>query len=201
MILQLRCPNCNVLLKVPDTAVGKKGKCPKCGADFVVPRYSKSDYKAVASSHHAENPRTGRAVSGDRHDDAEESEGYPLWLKVLVVAAGLFVVVLPLYVFWPKDKWEQNNKVEIIALANDAASLEKGGKDKEAIGKCDQLLGLVGDRKLRGDDLVNAVNLARQVKQRGEAEVARQAQAEKDKNLAEAVKQAQRDRKLQSQLV
>jgi len=30
------CPRCNAKMKAPDNAIGRKAKCPKCGAPFVV---------------------------------------------------------------------------------------------------------------------------------------------------------------------
>jgi tetratricopeptide (TPR) repeat protein len=167
MNIKFACPGCGSPISAPDDATGKKGKCPKCSGTFLIP-------SSVAS---------GSSANGDNLDDTEESEGYPLWLKILAATAAVLVVVLPLYVFWPKDKWEQNHKDDITALARDAASLEKGGKYKEAISRCDQLLVLVGDRKLRDENLAQAVSQARQVKEQSQeaaARVVRDAQALKE---------------------
>ena len=33
MHISMNCPSCNKTLSAPDTAAGKKAKCPACGAD------------------------------------------------------------------------------------------------------------------------------------------------------------------------
>src|SRR5688572_5782354 len=37
MPIELLCPGCNQLLRVPDTAAGKAAKCPKCATVLSVP--------------------------------------------------------------------------------------------------------------------------------------------------------------------
>ena len=36
MPISVSCPTCNAILRIPDTAAGKKIKCPKCVASIVV---------------------------------------------------------------------------------------------------------------------------------------------------------------------
>lgn len=38
MAIQFHCPYCTAPIRVPDTAAGKKGTCPKCGEKLLVPR-------------------------------------------------------------------------------------------------------------------------------------------------------------------
>ena len=33
----IQCTNCASKIRVPDSAAGKKGKCPKCGTVLVIP--------------------------------------------------------------------------------------------------------------------------------------------------------------------
>jgi len=35
--MQIACTNCQAKIKVPDSAAGKKGKCPKCGTMLIIP--------------------------------------------------------------------------------------------------------------------------------------------------------------------
>ncbi|MCL4207575.1 MAG: hypothetical protein KJ000_34250 [Pirellulaceae bacterium] len=42
MPIEFPCPACNSLLRTPDSSVGKKAKCPKCGAIAVVPEMPSS---------------------------------------------------------------------------------------------------------------------------------------------------------------
>jgi predicted RNA-binding Zn-ribbon protein involved in translation (DUF1610 family) len=37
MPINMRCPSCNRTLAAPDSAVGKKAKCPQCGTLMIVP--------------------------------------------------------------------------------------------------------------------------------------------------------------------
>ena len=38
MAIQFYCPYCTAAIRVPDTAAGKKGRCPKCETEVLVPR-------------------------------------------------------------------------------------------------------------------------------------------------------------------
>lgn len=38
MAIEFNCPYCTATLKVPDASMGKQGKCPKCGADVLIPK-------------------------------------------------------------------------------------------------------------------------------------------------------------------
>ena len=35
--MQITCSNCQSKIRVPDSAAGKKGKCPKCGTIIAIP--------------------------------------------------------------------------------------------------------------------------------------------------------------------
>lgn len=37
MAIQFNCPSCEAMIRVPDTAAGKKGTCPRCGEKLLVP--------------------------------------------------------------------------------------------------------------------------------------------------------------------
>lgn len=37
MAIQFQCPHCEAAIRVPDTAGGKKGRCPQCGRSLLVP--------------------------------------------------------------------------------------------------------------------------------------------------------------------
>lgn len=55
MPLQVVCPACNAKLKAPDTAAGKKTKCPKCQAIVTVPADAPQAPAATTSVKKAEN--------------------------------------------------------------------------------------------------------------------------------------------------
>ncbi|MCH7474571.1 MAG: cytochrome C oxidase subunit IV family protein [Gemmatimonadetes bacterium] len=40
MSIELHCPQCEKLIKAPDTAGGRHGKCPYCGRDVYIPAIS-----------------------------------------------------------------------------------------------------------------------------------------------------------------
>jgi hypothetical protein len=121
----------------------------------------------------------GRRLRGVQPQEPENVEGspdkgYPMRLKVFAVAAGLFIVGLPIYVFWPEDTWERDHQTEITALARDASTLDQDGKQNESTAKYRQLLKLVGSREIRSGELLAAVNNAKLVlSQRVRAEIPR----------------------------
>jgi predicted Zn finger-like uncharacterized protein len=41
--MQINCSNCQSKIRVPDSAAGKKGKCPKCGTIIAIPALDESD--------------------------------------------------------------------------------------------------------------------------------------------------------------
>jgi predicted Zn finger-like uncharacterized protein len=41
--MQIVCTNCQGQIKVPDSAAGKKGKCPKCGTVQTIPLSSATE--------------------------------------------------------------------------------------------------------------------------------------------------------------
>ncbi|MCH7631942.1 MAG: hypothetical protein IIB59_01910 [Planctomycetes bacterium] len=43
MSIELHCPQCEKLIKAPDTAGGRHGKCPYCGRDVYIPTISDDD--------------------------------------------------------------------------------------------------------------------------------------------------------------
>ncbi len=43
MSIELHCPQCEKLIKAPDTAGGRHGKCPYCGRDVYIPAISSDD--------------------------------------------------------------------------------------------------------------------------------------------------------------
>jgi hypothetical protein len=50
MAIRFNCPNCSTPLAVPDTGAGKKGKCPKCAAEILVPTSPPSTARPPAPS-------------------------------------------------------------------------------------------------------------------------------------------------------
>lgn len=43
MAIQFHCPSCEALIRVPDTAAGKKGTCPRCNEKLMVPNVAGAD--------------------------------------------------------------------------------------------------------------------------------------------------------------
>ncbi|MGI9455573.1 MAG: hypothetical protein ACR2NU_03380 [Aeoliella sp.] len=64
MALKLKCP-CGKTLSAPESAVGKRGKCPKCGMKFVVPGPKKKAPAATSTPAPSPTPEPAAEVEDD----------------------------------------------------------------------------------------------------------------------------------------
>jgi predicted Zn finger-like uncharacterized protein len=60
----ITCSNCQSKIRVPDSAAGKKGKCPKCGAVIAIP-LEESPAEEAAAEPAAEEPAGGSPFDFD----------------------------------------------------------------------------------------------------------------------------------------
>jgi len=72
MVIQLHCPKCNCVLKVQDEMAGRKGKCPKCGATFLMPASIAN--RALGSKTPDQAPRSLSPASGPSRASSEPRE-------------------------------------------------------------------------------------------------------------------------------
>lgn len=66
----ITCSNCESKIRVPDSAAGKKGKCPKCGTVIAIPATEPGDEDAPAEAIAPSEPAAEEPV-------AEEAAGSP----------------------------------------------------------------------------------------------------------------------------
>jgi len=184
MTIRFDCPKCRAHLAVPDNLALRKGKCQKCGAEVAVPQAASPTAQPAIPKNHtctlcggiADGPwvdaqgqtlcrrcfyNTSLSVQkdppeADNAPDPPVTVDYPWYLKVLAIATGLVVVGLIAYVFWPRDNWEQDNAPRLAAIKAEAeAALVKGDYER-SFAKCEEIISLVGTRKL-GDTSLGAI--------------------------------------------
>lgn len=151
-MIEFKCPTCGKSLKVPDEHAGKKGKCA-CGAVVAVP--------SVTGKGPTEGTPTTEVHSEDSRGHTEAREKLPPAVKVVLVGAGLLIAGLLVYFWLVRDTWELNNMLHLEELAKDAIVLRKKGDLQEAINKNQELLDLVGERKVQDERLVLLIENAR----------------------------------------
>jgi len=130
--------------------------CPQCGEIIVIPKAPVADderHIGPLSSRMATKKLPKTAPHGPR----EEAEGYPWHVKVVGALAAAFVVGLPLYVFWPRDTWEQDNRGRILGLCSQADSLASQGNAAAAQQKYEEVVATIGDRQLADEQLRKTV--------------------------------------------
>jgi predicted Zn finger-like uncharacterized protein len=86
----ITCGNCQSKIRVPESAAGKKGKCPKCGSVITIPAEGEAADEADAAEAAAEGPGNpfdfaeaapaprrakGSAAGGEVDEEADEGEG------------------------------------------------------------------------------------------------------------------------------
>ena len=185
MTIRFDCPKCRAHLAVPDNLALRKGQCQKCGAEVAVPQAASPAAQPAMPKNHtctlcggiADGPwvdaqgqtlcrrcfynNTSLSVQkdppeADNAPDPPVTVDYSWYLKVLAMAAGLVVVGLIAYVFWPRDNWEQDNAPRLAAIKAEAeAALVKGDYER-SFAKCEEIISLVGTRKL-GDTSLGAI--------------------------------------------
>jgi len=90
------CRNCDAKLKVPETAAGKKIRCPKCEEVFIVPAKEREPVRKVSALVGKRAPR----IEDDDEDDFEErprkkrkkAQGNPLLLWGLIGGIAFLVI-------------------------------------------------------------------------------------------------------------
>jgi len=83
-MIQFECPHCSAILRVPDTAMGQRGTCPKCKKSLLVP--SLDELTAQRPAPEESQPTTAPAVPNqsvsatDDTDSAPADSGPDSWL-------------------------------------------------------------------------------------------------------------------------
>ena len=72
---QIQCPACSARMNAPDTAIGKRIKCPKCAEAFVVEEPDADEgFEVIEEAVRAKPKSRAVAVVDDDEDDDEEDE-------------------------------------------------------------------------------------------------------------------------------
>jgi hypothetical protein len=136
-----------------------------------------------------------------------KASGSPSYLKGVAIAVSLIVIGLLAYHFWPRDTWERDNAPLLAsAKAQAESAFAKGNYDSSFI-KCEEIVSLVGHRKLNDPALQDILGYAVknktdcsnkiiELRTRQEKEANRKAEeerrkAEEDQRQAEAQKLTQ----------
>lgn len=77
MAIQFHCPSCEALIRVPDTAAGKKGTCPRCNEKLMVPNVAGAATTPGPSVENAASMQTGREKVELPPLDISPSPGLP----------------------------------------------------------------------------------------------------------------------------
>jgi len=133
MPISVRCDGCGKSLKVKDEWAGKKGKCPQCGATFLIP---------AAGAASAPAARGGGKAAPAGKPGAQKKGGGGIsisWGPVIGIAALLLVLgaIIAFYVGpravkgeWEKIGDDASNAVQsIVDLGLQAYMSENGGYD------------------------------------------------------------------------
>lgn len=102
--------------------------------------------------------------------------------KFLVGGIGIAVVIAAVFLTWffgLRDTWEADHRAEVLHLSEEAVNFIHARKPAEGVKKFDELLQLVGNRKLNDADLTKAIAGARDT-----AEPAKQ-KIQEERRLAE----------------
>lgn len=71
---QVRCPECNAALRVPDSLLGKNVKCPKCQTTFAAEMEELTHPEGIV---HERTPSAAAARRPNLPDDTENEEPFP----------------------------------------------------------------------------------------------------------------------------
>lgn len=74
MPIAVQCPECNARLNAPDTAAGKKVKCPKCSTALVIPANDEEEPPVRRKSRPDDSDEEVRSKKPRDPDDEEEEE-------------------------------------------------------------------------------------------------------------------------------
>ncbi len=217
-MIEFKC-KCGKKFSVDDKYAGKKGKCPKCKEVVIVPQPDNTDIvddiiNDFCKEPHrrsntipekfpkpTSNPSARIYASTNEHQQLEASFGMPTWIWYLYGATAVIIISVILYIFVFRDTWEIDHYGELSTLMNDAGRLYNAKEYQAGLKKYDELTTLLGDRKLKRDDLRSSytemqgtyIPLKKKIRVE-ETEIARKRQAEKERKLqAEAEKQREEE--------
>ncbi len=98
MPIQFQCPSCNAAIRVDESAAGKKGKCPQCSRELIIPRPapgpSPSDNAGFPSISVRESSGARRSASRRRQRTGSRFWAVfaPLLLFAIVVGTMVFLL-------------------------------------------------------------------------------------------------------------
>ena len=80
MAITVRCPECGKRLQAPDSAAGKRAKCPNCSKVLVIPEpvYEAEEFAEEPAPVPAPTPTPTPAAPRDLSDLLDEADEYPL---------------------------------------------------------------------------------------------------------------------------
>ena len=122
--LRIKCSNCSKVIRVPESARGKTGKCPQCGNRIQIPKAavaSKPTAAAEAKTKHGRSVASADAPgSSTLPEDISaglrlvESRAVPaVWLLRIT----LLVMAIRIFVFWCLFEGERGSDIEMANFA------------------------------------------------------------------------------------
>src|SRR5262245_58619656 len=88
MPVEVICPKCDAAFRVPETVLGKKGKCPACKEVIVAEKPDRADGAP------ARGDASARGKSGELRQSGGPSRGIPRWVWFTVGGIGLFLLLV-----------------------------------------------------------------------------------------------------------
>ena len=204
------CTNCGKTMNANDKDAGKKCKCPGCGKINAIPlpkpAKSVEQTKPVPvrtpkpSEPRPKSPSTTPVISKVtpvRDSVSEAKRSLPpsknakkqresrigrselIGIGVGVVAVILVAGFILQQVLW-KDTWESDNRDAIMRIHDEAISSFKSKGYESAIAKNDELLTLIGDRKIERSELSKAVSETKAVADKANQTLKRQMQRKRE---------------------
>lgn len=101
MPIQFQCPSCNAAIRVDEAAAGKKGKCPQCSRELLVPRPTPVTEQPPSTDFPSISVRES-SPTRTRSSRRGRKSGSRFWS--IVAPVGMFAVVVGTMVFL---LWEQ----------------------------------------------------------------------------------------------
>ena len=169
-----KCPDCNGVLSIPAAGTNSH-QCPSQRAAALSPPSPASSPKPLRGASAAVvagGPRgndsqvaSAQARSQVAANEADEPTGLGTATKVVMGVCGTICMVLIGWFVWYvaiRDTLETDHRADVLALSKDTVKLTAARDAAGSVKKYEELLALVGKRKLNDAELVKAIADARE---------------------------------------
>ena len=169
-----KCPKCNapITIPVPVGAVSSPTTTPRAAA-LSAPRSSVASPKPIHGASPGVATRAGAGYGGPPSPaqpaarstaTSDPPSGLSSELKIVIGVCGTFSVLVVGFLLWfvaIRDPWESDHRTDVTRLSKETVDLIQAKDSANAVKKYEELLGLVGKRKLNDPELTKAVSDAR----------------------------------------